>query len=75
MEKTKKKEKPTPKSCVCGREAIIVKARPGKMVTCPAPTKCTANLRTTWQKSEPLAIAEWNNLVDAFIYNERTMGR
>lgn len=65
-EKTEKKEKPTPKRCVCGAEAIIVKTRSGKMVSCPDPLNCKANLRTAWNSHQDLAIAEWNNLVTSF---------
>lgn len=63
MKKTEKKEKPTPKRCVCGLNAAIVKTRSGKMVTCPDPLNCRANLRTTWHKHEDMAIAEWNSLI------------
>ena len=66
MKKTEKKEKPAPKKCVCGAAAITVKARTGHMVTCPDPMNCEANLRTAWKKSQDLAIAEWNSLVDSF---------
>ncbi len=62
---SKKKEKPTPKRCVCGSVPIISKTRLGKMVTCPNPEKCIGNLRTRWQKHEDTAIAEWNALVDS----------
>ena len=71
MEKTKKKEKPVPLKCVCGGEAITVKTKHGKMVTCPNPLKCEGNLRTTWQKNEDLAIVEWNNLIHTFIHEKR----
>lgn len=65
MEKEKKKEKPTPKKCVCGAEAITVKTRFGKMVTCPNPMSCSHNLRTAWKKSEDAAIVEWNTLISS----------
>lgn len=71
MKKTEKKEKPTPKRCVCGAEAIIVKSRSGKMVSCPGPMRCKVNLRTMWHKHEDLAIAEWNSLIDSFYAKER----
>jgi hypothetical protein len=61
--KKSKKEKPVPKACACGRPAALVKAREGKMVTCPDPVNCVANLRTRWCSHEETAIAEWNNLV------------
>ena len=61
--KAETKEKPTPKKCVCGKPAITVKVRRGKMITCPDPMSCQANLRTRWSSHESTAIAEWNNLV------------
>ena len=75
MKKGEKKEKPTPKNCVCGRPALIVKAKPGKMVTCPDPMNCQGNLRTTWKKHEELAIVEWNGLVGTFITEKHNAGR
>lgn len=65
-EKKAKKEKPTPKRCICGKEAIIVKTRSGKMVTSCNPERCKANLRTAWQKHEVVAIEEWNALVASY---------
>jgi hypothetical protein len=61
-----KKEKPTPKKCVCGADGIIVKSRSGKTVSCPDPLNCKANLRTMWNKNQDSAIVEWNGLVDSF---------
>lgn len=58
-----KKEKPIAKKCVCGQEAITVKTRNGKMLSCPNPEKCSANLRTAWHRKEETAITEWNVLV------------
>lgn len=58
-----KKEKPIAKKCICGREAITVKTGYGKMLSCPNPEKCNANLRTAWHKKEETAITEWNTLV------------
>lgn len=75
MKKTEEKEKPTPKRCVCGAEAITVKTRHGKMISCPDPMNCPGNLRTTWKRSEILAIAEWNNLVGTFISEKQNKGR
>ena len=63
---TEKKEKPIPKKCVCGKEAVFVKTRAGKMFTCPAPLNCKGNLRTAWKKSLDLAVLEWNDQVDSF---------
>lgn len=68
MEKKTKEEKPVPKRCICGAEAITCKTKHGKMVTCPNPAKCGGNLRTRWLKSEDLAIKEWNALVNSFAY-------
>lgn len=56
------------KQCVCGRSAIIVKSRLGKLVSCPNPTNCKGNLRTPWRKSEEQAITDWNILVDCFTH-------
>ena len=64
--KTEKPEKPTPVACVCGRGGIVVKTRAGKMITCPAPTVCQANLRTRWHSNEEAAIIEWNRLVAGY---------
>ena len=70
MKKTEKKEKPTPRRCVCGKAAITVQTRSGKMVTCPDPMNCRSNLRTTWEKSEDQAIIKWNTLIAS--YHEKT---
>ena len=74
MKETKKKEKPIPKRCFCGAEAILVKTRSGKMLTCPDPLNCKANLRTTWKKHQDMAIAEWNSLVEEFYSANRKKG-
>ena len=74
MKETEKKEKPTPKRCVCGSEAAFVKTRSGKMFTCPDPVKCKANLSTAWNKHEELAIIEWNGLVDSYYAKVRKGG-
>ena len=71
MKDEKKKEKPVPEKCVCGAAAITVKARNGHMVSCPDPMNCNANLRTTWNKHQDLAIVEWNNLVCSFRHARR----
>ena len=75
MKKTEKKQKPVPKRCVCGAEAIVVKTRAGKMVSCPNPIGCVANLRTTWKSNEDSAINEWNGLIDSFYAKNRNKGR
>ena len=71
MKKSEKKEKPTPKKCVCGAAPITVKARAGHMVTCPDLANCSANMRSAWQKNLDLAIADWNTQVDSFISARR----
>lgn len=71
MKKSEKKEKPTPKRCVCGAAAITVKTRAGHMVTCPDPVNCKANLRSAWYKNQDLAIVEWNGLICSFSSAER----
>lgn len=63
MAPKKIKEKPIPAPCVCGKVAATVKTRAGRMISCPDPMRCTANLRTLWHKGEESAIAEWNSLV------------
>ena len=63
MKTAEKKEKPVPKRCVCGAEAIIVESRGKNMCSCPNPMNCRANLRTSWKTHKDMAIAEWNNLV------------
>lgn len=62
------KSKPTPMPCICGRGGIIVKTKSGRMVSCPDPVRCSANLRTTWHSGEESAIVEWNGLVQAERY-------
>lgn len=74
MKKTEKKEKPTPKRCVCGAEAVLVRGNSGKMITCPNPMNCKANLRTMWNKHQDMAIVEWNGIVDSFYSRERNKG-
>ena len=66
-----KKEKPAPKRCVCGADAIIVRFRGKEMFSCPNPERCIGNLRTLWHGRECDAISEWNNLVDSFEYTKR----
>ena len=56
-----KKEKPTPKRCVCGKFGILVVHKGKKMVSCPNPCACSANRRTAWMKNADEAIAAWNN--------------
>lgn len=63
-----KKEKPTPKKCVCGVAAITVTYKGKKMVSCANPEQCQGNLRTQWRRTTDEAIAEWNNLVESFKY-------
>lgn len=67
MKKAEKKEKPTPKRCVCGAEGITVKTRHGKMVTCPNPVRCSQGPRTACNNSEDAAIVEWNTLIRSLI--------
>lgn len=62
------KEKLAPVPCICGRGGAIVKTKIGKMISCPDPVKCPANLRTTWHSGDETAIAEWNGLVQAERY-------
>ena len=70
--KVETKEKPTPKECVCGKDAVIVKKGSKKMVTCPDPLNCTCNIRTTWMASQDEAIVKWNGLIDSF-YHQRNL--
>ena len=56
-------EKPTPRRCVCGKEAVFVSARGrGKMITCPDPENCVANYRTPWFSTELQAVNYWNDV-------------
>ena len=50
----------------------MVKIRSGKMVSCPNPMKCSANLRTKWHSHEESAVIEWNGLVAAEQYRRRS---
>lgn len=75
MKKQEKKEKPVPKKCVCGAEAITVKTKHGKMITCPNPLRCKGNLRTTWKSNEDLAIAEWNALISDYNHKNNNARR
>ena len=68
MKAESKKEKSTPKKCVCGGKAVPVTFRGKKMVSCPNPEKCQGNLRTRWHRSIDEAVLEWNGLVDSFKY-------
>lgn len=74
MKKAEKKERPTPKRCVCGAEAAFVKTRSGNMFTCPDPLNCKANLYTQWNKHKDLAIVEWNGLIDQYYAKKRRGG-
>ena len=65
--KAEKKEKPTPKKCVCGLEAVIVKNRSKKVVSCPDPLNCRGNLRTMWESGEESAINKWNKIGRAHV--------
>ena len=47
---------------------IIVKTKSGRMISCPDPVRCSANLRTAWHSGEESAIVEWNGLVQAERY-------
>lgn len=66
MSKSERKEKPIPKKCICGRGGIVVKSRGSKMVSCPDPMNCKANLRTMWYGHEESAVVAWNKLVDSY---------
>lgn len=57
--------KPTPMPCICGRGDCREDTKSGRMISCPDPVKCSANLRTTWHSGEESAIVEWNGLVQA----------
>lgn len=63
-----KKEKLTPKPCICGSAAVVVKSKGKKLISCPNPERCKRNLRTMWHGHELSAIAEWNNLIDSCRY-------
>lgn len=63
-----KKADPIPRSCVCGSNGILVTFRGKKMMSCPNPERCVANLRTERKSNKNQAIAQWNALVDSFVY-------
>lgn len=71
METARVKDKPHLKRCVCGRNAIDIRFKGKKMISCPNPEKCIGNLRTQWHGRMDDAIAEWDNLVDSFKYANR----
>ena len=76
VKEKKEKQKPIPKRCICGSLPILVKTRAGKMLSCPNPLKCTANIRTRWNKYEEQMTVEWNGEVDSFYeaQNRRVIG-
>ena len=74
MKKSEKKQKPIPKQCACGSEAVIVKNHGKKMISCPNPMNCRANLRSMWKGTEDAAIIEWNGIVDSFYSEHRNKG-
>ena len=71
MKESEKKEKPVPVKCICGKPAIIVKSKSGKMVTCADPMNCHGNMRTTWVSHESIAIAQWNSLIQSNAFGGR----
>ena len=66
-----KEKKEKPRECVCGKMPVLVSVRGGRMLSCPDPVKCSANLRTMWQKSEIQAVEEWNSLVTGYIAKQK----
>ncbi|MGM9659540.1 MAG: hypothetical protein ACI3WQ_02965 [Faecousia sp.] len=66
-----KKERPVPVPCICGKAPISVCIRGGKMLTCPDPLNCSANIRTRWTKHMDSATAEWNLLVQNYRHIKR----
>lgn len=65
------KEHPVPVPCICGKMPAYVCIRGGKMLTCPEPLRCPANIRTRWAKDVDSATAEWNALVQNYKYTKR----
>lgn len=59
----KKIDEKTREHCVCGGAPVEVRCRVGKMLSCPNPAKCSANLRTAWHKSIDSAEVQWNSIV------------
>ena len=59
--KDEKKEKPTPKRCVCCKIGVLTVWKGKKMVSCPDPCNCSANRRTAWYSNADEAIQAWNN--------------
>ena len=64
-----KKERPVPNRCICGKQPADVRMRGKVMLSCPAPIKCPANLRTRWHKGVDSAIVEWNCMISEYRYN------
>lgn len=72
MKKAEEKmPKPTLSRCVCGRQAIDIRFRGKKMISCPNPENCIGNLRTQWHGRLEDAISEWDNIVNSFEYTKR----
>ena len=66
MKIKEKKTKPTPINCVCGKAAVVTVFRDKKMISCPNPAKCSANLRTLWKSHMEEAVLEWNAEASSF---------
>lgn len=62
--KETKKEKPVPRLCLCGKNAVIVSFKGKKAVSCPNPERCAENLKTEWYSHEQQAVAAWNAQID-----------
>lgn len=70
MKTAEEMPKPTLSRCVCGRQAIDVRHKGKKMISCPNPEKCIGNLRTQWHGRMDDAIREWEKLVNSFEYTK-----
>lgn len=67
----KKKEKPTPKPCTCGRLPVAARARGrGWIVACPAVNGCTNCTTSGWWPTQDQAVEKWNTAVMALLYKE-----
>ena len=71
MKQKTEKKKPVPMKCICGNNAITVRVRGGKMISCSNPVKCSANIRTCWHSHEATAIEQWNAMITEQLYKRK----
>lgn len=61
-EKKKEERKETPRKCVCGKRAYMVKHKGKYMYACIDIMNCA--MRSRWCSSEESAIKSWNAIID-----------